>query len=152
MHVDSFSDVGSSLSLLQRENHLSLALLSKPPTLIHNPAKRRDCDHGPGLSLALASSEESLSSSSESKIGGLDVAAVGKYMLALAIQMGLTTGIFTGLDKVVAKYSFKIPFAINCIMFYVLALKSRAFNPLSNCHPKPRAKVFEDAPQCKMPT
>jgi hypothetical protein len=93
--------VGSSLSSLQWANHLSLALLAKPPTSIHNHSKHRD--YGGGISLALASSEEYLLSLSESKIGGSDVAAIGKYILALAIQMGLVTGIFTGLDKVVAK-------------------------------------------------
>jgi hypothetical protein len=102
---------GSSLLSLQQANHLSLAVLVKPPTLLicTNHSKHHDCDHGRGVSsLALASSEESLSSLSESKIGGLDDTAIGKYMLTLAIQMGLITGIFTGLDKVVAKYSLKI--------------------------------------------
>jgi hypothetical protein len=87
----------------------------------------------------------------ESKIGGLGVATVGKYMLALAIQMGLITGIFTGLVKVVPKYKLKIPVAVDCIMFCALAfLKSRAFNP--NRRPKPQTKESKDALQRKIPS
>jgi tryptophan-rich sensory protein len=82
----------------------------------------------------------------------LDVAAIGKYVVALVTQMGLLTGLFAGMDKLVALTSFKVPFALNFVMFYTLALKSRVFNPLSNRRPQPKTKEIEGEVQRKMPS
>jgi translocator protein len=75
------------------------------------------------------------------------VAAIGKYGAALAIQMSLFTGVFTILDKLVAITGKQIPFAINCIIFYLFALKSRIFNPLSNTRPIVSTKEIPDIMQ-----
>ena len=79
--------------------------------------------------------------------------AIAKYFVALATQMGLLTAMFTGLDFFVAKSSIsRVPFAINWVFFYFLALKSRVFNPLSNRRPQPVTKEIEGAEQRKMPS
>ena len=84
--------------------------------------------------------------------GELDVDAIVKYAGALAIQMGLFTGIFLGLDKLVAMANIEVPFAVNFIFFYFCALKSRVLNPLSNSRPNPSTKEIPDAEQRKMPS
>jgi translocator protein len=72
-----------------------------------------------------------------------DFDAVVKYGTALATQMALFFGIFTALDKLTAT-SFlgggvvKVPFAMNVLFFYLVALKSRVLNPLANNRPQPR--------------
>lgn len=72
---------------------------------------------------------------------GLDVAAIGQYVFALALQLTLIGGVFTGLDYILSKQLVfginKLPFAVNFILFYYMSLKSRIFNPLSNARPQP---------------
>jgi tryptophan-rich sensory protein len=89
----------------------------------------------------------------------LDTGAVGRYGIALIIQMGLIAGVFKLLDITVASFNVSnVPFAINFISFYFLALKSRIFNPLSNQRPQPRTKEIrskddkQNTPQRNMPT
>jgi hypothetical protein len=85
--------------------------------------------------------------------GGLDVDAVLKYGVALATQLSLFYGIFTGLDKLVALNSVEIPVAVNFIFFYFCALKSRVLNPLPNKRPQPRNLETDDAaPKRVMPS
>jgi translocator protein len=84
--------------------------------------------------------------------GELDVDAMAKYAAALAIQMGLFSGIFFAFDKIVAATGVEIPFAANCIFFYFCALKSRVLNPLSNSRPSPATREVPDAEQRKMPS
>lgn len=84
--------------------------------------------------------------------GSLDVDAMVKYTGALVIQMSLFTGIFTGLDKLVAVTGIEVPFAVNFVFFYFCALKSRVLNPLSNSRPNPSTKEIPDAAQRKMPS
>jgi translocator protein len=75
----------------------------------------------------------------------LDVDAIVKYGGALVIQLGLISGIFTGLDWLVSRFNIQVPFAVNCLLFYFLALKSRIFNPLANTRPKPSTLEIEAA-------
>ena len=96
----------------------------------------------------LAAAAEAASSDKER----LDVGAIGKYIVALGTQMGLITGLFRGLDLLVSKTGIQPPFALNVVMFYFLALKSRVFNPLSNRRPQPQTKEINGAEQRKMPT
>lgn len=84
--------------------------------------------------------------------GSLDVGAILKYGGALAIQMSLFSGIFLGLDKLVATTGVEVPFAVNFVFFYFCALKSRVLNPLSNSRPQPGTKEIPDAEQRKMPS
>ena len=108
---------------------------------------------GGGRSLALASSASETSSGTSENDSSLDLEAIAKYFVALATQMGLLTALFTGLDFFVAKSSIsRVPFAINWVFFYFLALKSRVFNPLSNRRPQPVTKEIEGAEQRKMPS
>lgn len=96
-----------------------------------------------------------LSSSTESNLDTpkkFDGGAVIKYATAIAIQMGLFFAIFTGFDKLVAAYSLKIPFAVNFILFYFFALKSRILNPLSNQRPKVATKEIEGESKRVMPS
>jgi benzodiazapine receptor len=68
-----------------------------------------------------------------------DSDAVIKYGAALVTQLALFYGLFTGLDMIIAALGIvKVPFAVNCILFYATALKSRVFNPLPNNRPQPK--------------
>ncbi|CAB9501150.1 TspO/MBR family [Seminavis robusta] len=83
----------------------------------------------------------------------LDVDAIVKYGGALAIQMGLFTGIFTLFDKLVAITGIaQVPFAVNFILFYFCALKSRVLNPLANNRPNVDTKEVDNIPKRQMPT
>jgi translocator protein len=79
--------------------------------------------------------------SSTSSIGMFDVSAVLKYGIAIGVQMGLATILLRGMDILVAMYKIKIPFIINFVLFYGLALKSRLLNPMSNT--RPQVKTLE---------
>eukprot|EP00977_Amphora_coffeiformis_P017699 scaffold5869_cov165-Amphora_coffeaeformis.AAC.8 len=66
----------------------------------------------------------------------LDVEALGKYALALGTQMGLFYAIFQRADYVLGATGIQVPFAVNCVLFWFLALRSRILNPLENSRPK----------------
>jgi len=65
-----------------------------------------------------------------------DFDAIAKYAVALVTQVGLFALLFSGLDKLIAKMGVKVPFAVNCLFFYFIALKSRNLNPLPNNRPQ----------------
>lgn len=67
----------------------------------------------------------------------LDADAVIKYGAAVCVQMGLGAAFLAGLDALVTACEWKIPVAANVVLFYIVALKSRACNPLSNARPQP---------------
>ena len=93
------------------------------------------------------------SSSSATVDSGIDFKAFGKYLLGLGVQMSLITAFMTGLDKITAMLSWKVPFGLNVVMFYFFALKSRVFNPLSNQRPQPKTKEVDGEEVVrKMPT
>lgn len=62
----------------------------------------------------------------------IDFVAIGKYGAALVMQMSLLFGLLTGMDKLLAKYAVKIPFAVNFVFFYFFNLKMSIFSPLPN--------------------
>lgn len=69
----------------------------------------------------------------------LDVDALTKYGAAIAIQMTLFAGIFTAVDAALEFLPFantEVPFVANCIIFWLVALKSRVLNPLNNSRPQ----------------
>eukprot|EP00980_Cylindrotheca_fusiformis_P029129 scaffold22736_cov111-Cylindrotheca_fusiformis.AAC.4 len=82
---------------------------------------------------------------------GISFKTLGKYVVALVVQMGLITGVLKGLDELVSRTT-TVPFAVNVVLFYALALKSRVFNPLSNRRPLPKTKEIEGQAERKMPT
>jgi tryptophan-rich sensory protein len=104
------------------------------------------------IALSLAMNTDSSHEDTSDASGGIDIKPLGKYFLSLCVQMGLITSTFKGLDKLVSLTSIKIPFALNVVMFYFMALKSRVFNPLSNRRPLPKTKEVEGGEQRKMPT
>jgi len=84
-------------------------------------------------------------------VGGFDFGAVFKYLTSMVVQMSLFYALFQGLDRFVLP-NFKVPFALNAVAMYFLALKSRIFNPLSNRRPQPKTKEVNGAQQRKMPS
>jgi translocator protein len=98
--------------------------------------------------LSMSSSESSLDSKEPMKAlpaaKVLDIGAMVRYGSAIIIQMALFAGVFSGLDALVAALKIsKVPFAINFILFYACALKSRVLNPLNNQRPQPKTKEIE---------
>lgn len=80
-----------------------------------------------------------------------DTGAVLKYGTAVGVQMGLISTVLLGLDKIVEATGITAPFAVNFIIFYFLALKSRVFNPLSNTRPK-QSSLEVNEEKRKMPS
>jgi tryptophan-rich sensory protein len=80
-----------------------------------------------------------------------DFDAVAKYFTAIGIQMAAITLVFRLLDAASARLSFKAPFAVNVLLFYFLALKSRFFNPLANNRPNTKTLEKDHAPKRIMP-
>ena len=64
----------------------------------------------------------------------IDWSAIGKYIVAIGVQMGLISSLLAGLDRL----SLQVSFGLNFVLFYLLSLKSRIFNPLSNQRPQPK--------------
>ena len=125
-----------SLGLIAAKDH-SLTVQSQPSW--SNPQVRESTI----LSAASTASE------GEDRV--LDVEAIGKYAGAIVLQMSLITGLFTGIDALVGATGIQIPFAANFFLFYVFALKSRLFNPMSNQRPQKETREIESAEQRKMP-
>ncbi len=76
--------------------------------------------------------------------GKFDGTAVVKYGIAIAVQMTLVTLLFRTMDALVSYSKLqKVPFLVNFILFYGLALKSRILNPMSNT--RPQVKTLEAA-------
>lgn len=102
------------------------------------------------ITVALYSATDELSSFSEQSASEkLDASALLKYVTAIGVQMSLISAMLTCLDKLVATYNLKIPFVANFVLFYFLALKSRAFNPLANN--RPQTATLESAGKDGMP-
>jgi len=109
------------------------------------------------MSDATTNSDETMpvnESSTENADGSIDVASLGKYVLALGTQMTLIKAFFTLLDKLLSLVNINknVHFGLNILFFYFLALKSRIFNPLSNQRPLPNTKEINGEEQRKMPT
>jgi hypothetical protein len=61
---------------------------------------------------------------------GLDIVALAKYGVGLGVQLLLIYGIFTAIDKLVAKFALKIPPFANFVFFYIFNILTAALNPL----------------------
>jgi translocator protein len=77
----------------------------------------------------------------------IDGGVMVKYAVAILVQLSLMGTIFYGLDRFVEQWAVVtttstttavVPFAVNFVLFYGMALKSRVFNPLSNARPAPQ--------------
>jgi benzodiazapine receptor len=82
----------------------------------------------------------------------LDVGALGKYVAAIATQMGIFYGAFRAADWLVSLSKFKVPFAVNCVLFWFIALKSRVTNPLNNTRPNQQELEIDGAVERKLPS
>eukprot|EP00980_Cylindrotheca_fusiformis_P004700 scaffold993_cov110-Cylindrotheca_fusiformis.AAC.10 len=76
----------------------------------------------------------------------LDTDALVKYGASIAIQMGIITALFYGLDSIIAATGIEAPFPAVMAIFYVLSLKSRIFNPLNNQRPDLKKAVNGEDP------
>mmetsp|Transcript_9080 Transcript_9080/g.12069 ORF Transcript_9080/g.12069 Transcript_9080/m.12069 type:complete len:313 (+) Transcript_9080:165-1103(+) len=92
------------------------------------------------------------SSSSSPEGDSVDVEAITKYGVALATQVSLFYGFFTLLDTAVASTGFDVPFGVNVALFYIMSLRSRIFNPLSNKRPDVKTMEAEGAMKRNMPS
>jgi translocator protein len=92
-----------------------------------------------------AMSQETSRTGDEVQENELDKSAIAKYAAAIAIQLSLIGGVFYGLDRLVDHFSFAVPMVVNIPLFYIMALKSRVFNPLSNARPAPQTLEAETA-------
>lgn len=100
----------------------------------------------------LSSTSDDSSGTEELSETAFDFEAVGIYGVAIATEVGLFAITFKALDTIVARTGVTLPFIVNLVIFYFMALKSRAFNPLSNNRPKPKTLETDDANKRKMPT
>jgi tryptophan-rich sensory protein len=97
--------------------------------------------HVPGVSVSATSQNKKqetnlFAATGESSTGPeIDVDAIVKYGVSIAIQMSLITGLFYGLDTVVDTFGVEVPFPAVSALFYFFSLKSRTFNPLNNQRP-----------------
>lgn len=118
--------------------------------LVHkrNVQKKATQENGSSLSAVTPSDQLSDFPSQE-----LDVAALGKYALAVGTQMGIFFALFSGVDYAVQLADIQIPFAVNCVLFWFVALKSRVLNPLNNTRPKTGNLETQDSSEKRnMPT
>ena len=66
----------------------------------------------------------------------LDTEAIAKYGLALVTQLSLISGLFYGLDTVLASTDLStLPTPATWLICYFFCLRSRTFNPLNNKRP-----------------
>ncbi len=93
-----------------------------------------------------SSVEGGVSAVSAASSTALDAGAILRYGVALIVQMSLVMTVLKGMDIVTQalKWTHKVPLAVNFILFYFLALKSRVFNPLSNARPRRDTKEVEE--------
>ena len=70
-------------------------------------------------------------STSTSQRRGIDWGAVFKYGIGMGVQVGLIYGLFAGVDRLLAKLSWKVPFYVNVVFFYLFNTQTGKFNPLS---------------------
>jgi translocator protein len=103
------------------------------------------------------SSDNNDSPAPTSSTDKIDGAAIVKYAVAILVQLSLMGTVFYGLDRLVEQWAVVttttttttnaavVPFAVNLVLFYVMALKSRVFNPLSNARPAPQTLEATDS-------
>ena len=98
------------------------------------PALRPSTASAPSTSSSTAFLESVLSTNGGGRKASyydkIDWKAIAKYSTGLAAQMSLIFGFLTGIDKIVVHFSFKVPFALNFVLFYAFNLKSSLFSIL----------------------
>ena len=144
--VDSFQLVGpSSRTRHQRQQNQAARTNSQ---LFSSPTRQSRVNF-----LSASSVEEDGGSSAASpskKQVSFDWSALAKYATAIVVQMSLGFGILTALDQIVKLNGLKVPFAVNTVFFYFMALKSRVLNPLANN--RPQVKTLETKQDNANPT
>lgn len=103
-------------------------------------------------SFLATSSSPSEPASSDKDSPKIDVDAILKYAAATGTQMTLFYGIFKGVDYLTSLANFKVPLAVNCVLFWFAALKSRVLNPLNNSRPKQDSLETADSSKRNMPS
>lgn len=95
-------------------------------------------------SLSLKATPSASSPSSTEQV--LDTEAIAKYGAAAVIQLTLISGVFYGLDTLLASTdtTSSIPSVVTWFLCYALSLKSRVFNPLNNARPDRQKAVSEE--------
>lgn len=122
--------LASFANQLEKQRNLSRPIMTSRPksirSLSHFTAR------GGGALKQQSGNDSSTTSTSSSARPPVDFAALAKYAMSLAVQMGLIFGLFTGIDKVLSHYDFlkKIPLWANAIFFYAFNLKASLFSPL----------------------
>ena len=64
---------------------------------------------------------------------GVDWSALLKYTVSMVTQVSLIFGVFSALDKLVARFSLQVPFVANVLFFYFFNTKTGTFSPLNQC-------------------
>lgn len=133
----------------QQKQQQQLGKITKPLIATNGPLLSKE-----GVQSTILSAASTASESNEDRV--LDTEAIAKYAGAVAIQMAIFKGFFTGIDALTSALPFDIPFVANFFFFYVFSLKSRIFNPMSNERPRRDTKEIDDsdkpaAPARKMP-
>ena len=62
----------------------------------------------------------------------MDWAALTKYSVGLVVQLSLMFGLFTGIDKIVSSFQWKVPFLVHFLFLYGFNLKASVFSILPN--------------------
>jgi benzodiazapine receptor len=126
---------------------LSSTILSGLPTTLAGVLKRntattqrnKNLQHTT-TALPSTATDSSDSSSPTTTTTVLDTGAIVRYVVAFIVQMSLIMTVLKCTDRLTQAMELtgKIPFGVNCVLFYFLALKSRIFNPMSNTRPTNR--------------
>lgn len=127
------TDRPASFNLLQKQQQPRRGLLSRPTMLSSSRSISSLIASTPRGGWASPLKQQSSSSSaSSSSRPPVDLAAVTKYAVSLAMQMGLIFGLLTGIDMAMARFDImkKIPLWANAIFFYAFNLKTGLFSPL----------------------
>ena len=130
----------SCLSLIPNSKNSQNAILRKSANksnLQNAPFKKISSSSA----LSMSSSSTTTSNTNEK----LDVEAIGKYLIAAGVEMGLLTAFLRMLDFGMSpeRGMAELPTWVITVMFYGLSLKSRVFSPLNNERPNRKAATEE---------
>jgi translocator protein len=119
-------------------------VMNQPTALMSQHIPKSLTRHQSHKCILFSTTTNTVSDSDSASIsnGKFDGTAVLKYGIAITVQMALVTLLFRSMDALVSYSKIqKVPFLLNFILFYGLALKSRIFNPMSNT--RPQVKTLE---------
>lgn len=137
LHSHKINREGSSLIALEN--------LFLRPTEKTQTSKLRRKDSSTSSLLAVSSSDGDDAPS-------FDFDAITKYAIALVTQLSLLYGFFTFLDTSVTGAELHASFWMNFILFYLLSLRSRVFNPLKNTRPNMNSLELDGGYTTKWPS